>query len=159
MKPAGNQHVIALTLVFLLGITACTALPGLPTAPAATAQPPTSQEISAGPTQGGTDGTMPEPGGEGDGNIEPITPVDDSLGDCLSDTALSMAAQIAGSFDDVTYEVVSGLHCEGFAFEDILLALETAELSEIEAAPRDLLWLRRDGMSWDEIWQALGLTD
>ena len=47
--------------------------------------------------------------------------------------------------------------CSGAEFEDILNALVTEELSEIDA--ENLLKSIADGNTWDDIWLELGITE
>jgi hypothetical protein len=56
---------------------------------------------------------------------------------------------------DVTYDEIMTWYCDGFAFSDILLALETSELAEVSVP--DLLLLIED-QSWEEIWDDLGIN-
>lgn len=44
--------------------------------------------------------------------------------------------------------------CKGAEFEDIMVALETEELNG--TAAEDLLQMRAEGLSWEEIWQVVG---
>ena len=65
-----------------------------------------------------------------------------------------VAEGIAREFD-VTYEEVMAWFCEGHPFDDILLALQTAELID---KPVDELLAMKEGKSWDALWEALGLV-
>lgn len=56
---------------------------------------------------------------------------------------------------DVTYEEVMTWFCSGYSFDDILIALETSEATETQAA--DLLAMS-ETMSWEEIWVEVGFT-
>ena len=56
---------------------------------------------------------------------------------------------------DVSYDEVMTWYCDGYAFSDILLALETSNLADIPVP--DLLPLVRN-QSWDEIWDDLGIS-
>jgi len=55
----------------------------------------------------------------------------------------------------VSYDQVMTWYCDGYAFSDILLALETSDLADIPVP--DLLPLVKD-QSWDEIWDDLGVN-
>lgn len=55
----------------------------------------------------------------------------------------------------ISYQEVMTLYCDGYAFSDILLALETAEL--VDQSAEDLLSLL-ETRSWEEIWDALGIA-
>ena len=66
-----------------------------------------------------------------------------------------IGAEIAGTYD-VAYKDVMGWFCSGHTFEDILLALQTKKLADVE-----LEWLldkRLRGKSWDQIWDETGIT-
>jgi hypothetical protein len=56
---------------------------------------------------------------------------------------------------DTTYEEVMTWFCGGQPFDDILLALQTAELADRSAG--ELLELKGD-KSWDQFWEELGLV-
>ena len=56
---------------------------------------------------------------------------------------------------EVPYEEVMYWFCEGEAFEDILLALETQELTG--RTLKDLFAMREQ-MSWDDVWKELNIV-
>ncbi len=56
---------------------------------------------------------------------------------------------------EITYDEVMTLYCDGYAFSDILLALETSEL--VDQTPAALL-ARLRTRSWQEIWDEFGLN-
>jgi hypothetical protein len=56
---------------------------------------------------------------------------------------------------DVSYDEVMTWYCDGYAFSDISLALETSDLADVPVP--DLLPLVRN-QSWDEIWDDLGIS-
>lgn len=66
-----------------------------------------------------------------------------------------MGESIAEKFD-ASYEDVMGWYCDGFAFEDILLALQTSQLTD--ESPDNLLE-KLANQSWEEIWKELGLIN
>ncbi len=68
-----------------------------------------------------------------------------------------LGRSIANSYAFTNAEEVLGWYCQGAEFEDILTALETEELNG--TAAEDLLKMRAEGLSWDEIWQAVGFTE
>jgi hypothetical protein len=65
-----------------------------------------------------------------------------------------VAQGIARKFD-VTYEEVMTWFCGGHSFDDILLALQTAELVD---RPAGELLQMKEGSSWDQLWDELGLV-
>jgi len=56
---------------------------------------------------------------------------------------------------DVNHDEIMTWYCDGYAFSDILLALETSDLADVPVL--DLLPLVRN-QSWDEIWDDLGIN-
>lgn len=56
---------------------------------------------------------------------------------------------------EITYDEVMTLFCDGYAFSDILLALETAEL--VDQSPAVLL-ARLRTRTWQEIWNEFGIS-
>ena len=77
--------------------------------------------------------------------------------DCLGGVINPIGQSIAEDFDTVDYQQVIDWFCNGAEFEDILVALETETLTEISAS--DMLQMLAEGLTWDEIWQSIGLTD
>ena len=74
--------------------------------------------------------------------------------ECLSPEAQTMGSSIAANFE-TTYEQVMGWYCAGHEFEDILLALQTAD--GLQVTPQALLDRLEQGQTWEEIWKELGL--
>jgi hypothetical protein len=74
--------------------------------------------------------------------------------ECLSPESQTMGSSIAANFE-TTYEQVMGWYCAGHGFEDILLALQTAD--GLEVMPQALLDRLEQGQTWEEIWKELGL--
>ena len=56
---------------------------------------------------------------------------------------------------EITYDEVMILYCDGYAFSDILLALETSEL--VDQSPEALL-ARLRTRTWQEIWDEFDLS-
>jgi hypothetical protein len=65
-----------------------------------------------------------------------------------------MAESISETFE-ISYDEVMTLYCDGNAFSDILLALETAQL--VDYSVEELLTLL-DEQTWEDIWQDLGVS-
>lgn len=65
-----------------------------------------------------------------------------------------VAVDIAKTFE-TDYEQVIGWFCNGHPFEEILLALQTQKISEVEVEV--VLAERMGGKSWDQIWSDLGI--
>jgi hypothetical protein len=66
-----------------------------------------------------------------------------------------IGVDIADTYD-VAYEQVMEWFCAGQTFEDILLALQTTELADVEIDR--IFYERGQGRSWDQIWDDLGIT-
>lgn len=86
------------------------------------------------------EGTSPEPTENPETNCSTLNP--HPMGE-------GMAAQF-----DVTYDEVMTWYCDGYAFSDILLALETDSL--VEQTPVELLSMLEDS-TWEDIWGDLGV--
>lgn len=72
---------------------------------------------------------------------------------CSSVNPHPVAEGMTESFE-ITYDEVMTLYCDGYAFSDILLALETSEL--VDQTPAALL-ARLRTRSWQEIWDEFGI--
>ena len=87
--------------------------------------------------------------------ILPLIIVQDETGpECLSPEAQLLAEHISDGFE-IPVEAVMGWYCQGFEFEDILLALQTS--TGLEITPDELLVRLDQGQTWDEIWKDTGL--
>lgn len=86
-------------------------------------------------------------------NSEP-TATDDSY-DCTSATPSPIGQSISATFE-IPYETVMTWFCDGYSFENILIALETSEA--VDVPPETLLQMLLD-KSWEEIWVEIGFTD
>jgi hypothetical protein len=122
-------------VIIILLLSACAQTPEAPNTTTDQSQPP-SQPVA--------------PGGD-------AVPVETSGPDCLGPEIHPMGQEIADQFDEATYEEVMTWFCNGAEFEDILIALQT-EKDTGEPAD-DLLKLMAGGQTWEEIWDAIGLTD
>lgn len=124
----------------------------------------TGQEVP-GSEDGGTPGTAPgtaiQPGEgvTGTGTVEPTGEVGQDadareVADCFEADPHPIGEAIAEDFD-AGYDEVMGWMCDGFSFEDILLALQTSELS---GRPAGEILDKTGSRSWSLIWQEAGLT-
>ncbi|QRN83205.1 hypothetical protein JR338_00140 [Chloroflexota bacterium] len=77
--------------------------------------------------------------------------------DCMADDPHPIGLNIAENYS-VDYDQVMVWYCEDHEFDDIILALETADLVPSFSGDA-LLAMRGDGLSWDEIWLDIGLTN
>ena len=83
--------------------------------------------------------------------------IETSEPDCPIDGTNRIGEAIANEYDLASYEDVMTWFCAGAEFEDIMVALQTEELTGIPA--EELLVMLADGFSWEEIWLVVGLTD
>jgi hypothetical protein len=65
-----------------------------------------------------------------------------------------MVVSISETFE-VPEEQIETWYCSGESFEDILLALQTGELSDL--SPEDILE-RKDDTGWEQLWAELNLA-
>ena len=88
---------------------------------------------------------------------QPIPINGESAAECLAAEEHPIASSIAADYADITtYDEVLGWFCNGAMFEDILNALLTEELTQVDAG--NVLVMVAQGQSWDEIWLELGVT-
>jgi hypothetical protein len=80
-------------------------------------------------------------------------PTENPETNCSSLNPHPMAEGMVEQFD-VTYDEVMTWYCDGAAFSDILLALETEQL--VDQTPEELLSMLEDS-TWEEIWVELGV--
>ena len=80
--------------------------------------------------------------------------IEDPDTNCSAINPHPVAEGITETFD-ITYDEVMTLYCDGYAFTDILLALETSEL--VDQTPVALL-ARLRTRTWQEIWDEFGVS-
>jgi len=74
---------------------------------------------------------------------------------CPEEDPQPIAVSIAEKFD-VSYKEVISWYCDdGYIFEDILLALQTSKMSDMDP---DTLLEETETKTWEEIWDDLGIT-
>ncbi len=83
----------------------------------------------------------------------PPEPTENPETNCSSLNPHPMAEGIAEQFE-VSYDQIMTWYCDGAAFSDILLALETEGL--VDLSVEEMLSMVEDN-TWDEIWQELGI--
>ena len=76
---------------------------------------------------------------------------------CASAEINQIGQSIAEDYAFTTGQEVMSWFCNGADFEDILMALETEELNGTPA--EDMLELRAEGLSWDDIWLIIGYVE
>jgi hypothetical protein len=84
-------------------------------------------------------------------------PTQQGTSNCATEEVNQLGASIAQSYDFTTSREVMAWYCSGAEFEDILVALQTEEITGTPA--EDMLAMRADGLSWEEIWLMVGLYD
>lgn len=141
------KYQIGLTLVLACLLVSCAqaATQPIPTATPTRLTPPT-EELSPSSAS-----ILPSetPG---------ASPLSENPGtNCADEKVNKLGEAIASSYAFTSTQEVMTWFCDGAEFEDILVALESEELTG--TAAEDLLLMRADGLSWDEIWEVIGLYD
>lgn len=125
-----NKPLILIGLVLLLLCTAC--------------QPETGKTPFT-PTAEPTETTV----------VPTAAPTATPVTNCTEQNPHPMGLSISEQFQ-ISYEQVMTWYCQGDAFSDILLALETQEIAdEVEA---EELLSRLETQTWEEIWEDLGVS-
>jgi hypothetical protein len=127
------QLLIRLILISLI-ITACSVQPTQPTHSETATIQETSGPLEVSPT---------------------IAEISNTA--CPGDEVNPLGQSIAEDYDFITYDQVMAWFCEGAAFEDIMVALETEAVTDTPAG--EMLQMLADGFTWDEIWQLVGLDE
>lgn len=143
-----NKRLIAALCIVILAL-ALAACGGTPATDADGGAAAPEGEAPAGDT---SPGDAPA----GDGAPAPDQPPPDAPADwCVEVRPHPIGQSTADTYEDASYEQVMTWFCAGSTFDDILLALETAD--QTETTVDDLLARRAAGTGWDQIWQELGL--
>ena len=135
--------------ILLLFAAAC-AGPGVTTSPVQPQQsaPTAGQEGTAIPTNS-QDSGQPQP---------ELFQLGETVGpDCLSGGTNRIGQAIDDEYEYASYEEVMTWFCNGAEFEDILVALQTEDLTGTPA--EEMLAMLADGFTWEEIWLVVGLTE
>ncbi len=74
---------------------------------------------------------------------------------CPEESPHPIAEDIAGTFD-VSYGRVEDWFCSGIPFDEILLALQTQKIIDVDV--EHLFNERMQGKTWDQIWNELEIT-
>lgn len=129
---------ISLLAFALLGLAGCSGTPDV-----------NGQSLPPGPSEG-SQSTGERPGQAS----QAATPATGSF-DCAGADPHPIGQSIAATYE-VSYEQVMRWFCEGYSFENILIALETGEAVEI---PAETLLQMLQEKEWEEIWAEVGFTD
>lgn len=81
-------------------------------------------------------------------------PVENPDTNCSAVNPHPVAQGMTETFE-ITYDEVMTLYCDGYAFSDILLALETSELVD---QPPEALLVRLRTRTWQEIWDEFSVS-
>jgi hypothetical protein len=140
-----------ISLLILLVLTGC-GTDSLKSAPNASqeeviAEEGSGEEIAAGESEGEI------AAGESEGETTQAEPTENPETNCSALNPHPMAEGMAETFE-VSYDQIMIWYCDGSAFSDILLALETEQL--VDQSPEELLSMLEDS-TWEEIWQDLGV--
>jgi hypothetical protein len=117
---------------------------------------------SAQPNPGGVSAQATEPpstdatGQPPSGTSIPAKDLETTPGNCADESVNQIGKSIADSYSFTSPQEVMTWFCQGAEFEDIMTALETEELTGIAA--EDMLKMRAEGLSWDEIWKLIGFV-
>ena len=85
------------------------------------------------------------------------TPPEEAATECPGDEINPIGESIAADYDFASYDQVMAWFCEGAEFEDILVALETQDTTGEPAG--DMLEMLADGLTWDNVWLLVGLSN
>lgn len=84
-------------------------------------------------------------------------PAGESDMECPGQEINPLGESIAADYDFTTYNQVMTWFCEGAAFEDILVALETQAVTDEPAG--EMLQMLAEGWTWENIWLLVGLEN
>jgi len=76
---------------------------------------------------------------------------------CASEDINKLGQSIAEDYPFVTAEEVMTWFCNGADLEDILVALASED--ETGTPAEEMLVMRAEGLSWEEIWQIVGFSE
>jgi hypothetical protein len=150
------KRIILCMLILGLLMAACSPATPQPTlAPAITA--PVVRPSATSDPGGQTGPTSPTAPSESAAEDETASPPAAQTANCASAAANQLGAAIAQGYDFTSTEQVMTWFCDGAEFEDILVALETAD--QTGASAEEMLIMLAAGLTWEEIWKEVGLTD
>ena len=132
-----------ISILFLLLLTGCGA-----NALKISQHPPQEDTITEAESAQGESGAAPAE------SESPPEPTENPETNCSTLNPHPMAEGMAEQFE-ASYDEIMTWYCDGYAFSDILLALETEEL--VELSFEELLSMVEES-TWEEIWQKLGVN-
>ena len=77
--------------------------------------------------------------------------------ECPGEDTNTIGMGIAEEYEFTSYEQVMTWFCDGAEFEDILVALQTEELSDTPA--EEMLVMLAEGFTWEDIWLVVDLIE
>ena len=77
--------------------------------------------------------------------------------ECPGEGTNTIGQGIADEYEFTSYDEVMTWFCNGAEFEDILVALQTEELSDTPA--EDMLVMVAEGFTWEDIWMVVDLIE
>ncbi|HXF84509.1 MAG TPA: hypothetical protein VNK49_03890 [Anaerolineales bacterium] len=147
----------ALTLMLLFWLTACNFSPVQPNngVSVPTQEEPVSTAIELRVLTPSTNSSTPSAPAQ-DKPVSTVAdipvPTNSDTTDCTTVNPHPIGQGIAETYD-VSYEQVMAWFCEGFSFENIMIALETSEAVDIPAETLLRMLLEKN---WEEIWDEIG---
>lgn len=99
--------------------------------------------------------------------VDPTDPIEDPIDDdpiedpeeegiCVTGTLHPVGMSLSLRYE-TPYEDIMTWFCDGFGFGEIMLALQTSQVTEM--TPEELLLLKVELGGWGEVWQHLGLIE
>jgi len=145
------KRVLLPFLVVMLLVVACTsATPPIPTERPATA---TVQDILILPTST----SEPEKIEQEAPTLVNTDVVETLEAVCPGESTNTIGQGIADEYEFSSYEEVMSWFCDGAEFEDILVALQTEDQTDIPT--EELLEMLAEGLSWEDIWLVFDLME
>ena len=145
------KRVLPTALVVMLLVGACSApTPLIPTEGPAT---PTDKPTAIPPTNT----SLPEQEVKETPVVKDTAVVETPEPACPGAEVNPIGQAIAEEYEFTSYVEVMNWFCEGAEFEDILVALQTEDQTEVPA--EEMLVMLADGLSWEDIWLVIDLVE
>lgn len=156
-----NKRAVVCVLILALAVVACGPKiqpDGAPTGTIAAASTATPRTISTTTAPSMATQVLPTDtrAAPADLTAAPSLLITPGPADCADADATTLGAAIAEDYAFTSTEQVMGWFCNGAEFEDIMVALETSR--QTGASAEEMLSMVAAGLTWEEIWQVVGLT-
>jgi hypothetical protein len=151
-----SLKLLPLVFVLMLGLTAC-GTDSVPQAAAPAPNDPATATVAPAVSPSGQE-QAPEGNPAAEGESAPAGWQDDTVSmvfDCTETNPHPIGLSTAQTYQ-VTYERVMTWFCDGYSFDNILIALETSAATGDSPDVLLEMLLEKD---WDEIWLEIGFTD